>query len=524
MRKSTFLISIVWIILLQACASQKPPTGGPKDLDPPVVTISIPKNQSTQFRGRQLRLVFDEIIDVKNLKGELIISPNPDFQYKEKIRSKSLIINLIDTLEKNTTYTFNFGSAISDITEKNVPDNLVLAFSTGNVLDTGIIRGRVLNIENHQPAKKDVIVGLYHPSDTLDPRKHKPIYYTKAEDDGTFFIGNLPIKEFKLFAFTDKNLNKLFDIAQEKIAFQNTNIFPDQDSTETVLYLVKQDFTKPKLIRTFPGADYFRMSFSKGISAFSLQENNTSHRFGNENKEVFLFPQNADSVQFSFSMTDSLGNRQDSTATMFLSPEGKPYDGSKELVSQPKKGAAILKGDSIIFDSSFPLRSLNSDSIIFYQNDDTLNFSDYFDQKPSLPWVFKPELKLQKFGFLFKKGSAITILGDTLGKNQMIFSFQNPENYGQMEGSVKTTEQCYIVEVVDPSFLLIRSLINPEDFAFKGLDPGKYRIRVMIDKNCNERWDIGDFRNSREPEFYHFYEEEIQLKANWIQQDKVVEF
>ncbi len=524
MRKSTFLISIVWIILLQACASQKPPTGGPKDLDPPMVTISIPKNQSTQFRGRQLRLVFDEIIDVKNLKGELIISPNPDFQYKEKIRSKSLIINLIDTLEENTTYTFNFGSAVSDITEKNVPDNLVLAFSTGNVLDTGIIRGRVLNIENHQPAKKDVIVGLYDPSDTLDPRKHKPIYYTKAENDGTFLIGNLPIREFKLFAFTDKNLNKLFDISQEKIAFQNASIFPYYDSAQTELYLVKQDFTKPRLIRTFQEADYFRMSFSKGIKEFSLKDNNTAHSLRNGNKEVYLFPQNPDSVLFSFSVTDSLGNIQDSTATMFLSPDGKPYDGPKELVSQPKKGSEILKGDSIIFDSSFPLRSLNSDSIIFYQNNDTLNFSDHFDQELSLPWVFRPELKLQKFGFLFKKGSAITILGDTLGKNEMMFGFQNPENYGQMEGSVKTSEQCYIVEVVDPSFLPIRTSINPEKFTFRGLVPGKYRIRVMIDRNCNEQWDFGDFRKGTEPEFYHFYEEEIQLKANWIQQDKVVEF
>jgi len=248
---------IVSIIILWACASQKPPPGGPRDSSPPELVLSFPKNLSTQYRGHYIRLVFDEMIEVKNLRSELIISPDPELKYKERIKSKSLIINLIDALRPNTTYTLNFGNAVADITEKNIPKNLILAFSTGIYLDSGVINGKVLIAQTLKPSKKNVIIGLYPPSDTLDPQNHKPTYYTKTDDSGGFTLRNLPNQLFEIYAITDNNKNKLFDPETEKLGFISETIGPG-DLTDTIsLYLADQDFRPPKTYQKLSGFKLF---------------------------------------------------------------------------------------------------------------------------------------------------------------------------------------------------------------------------------------------------------------------------
>ncbi|MEQ9148140.1 MAG: Ig-like domain-containing protein, partial [Cytophagales bacterium] len=114
-----------------SCANIKPPTGGEKDLDPPILLKSIPEHNSTNFEGDEITLFFDEQIETKGLINELIITPDDNIQIKETPKKKSLTIRLKDTLRQNTTYNLNFGNSIVDITERNPSQNAVIAFSTG---------------------------------------------------------------------------------------------------------------------------------------------------------------------------------------------------------------------------------------------------------------------------------------------------------------------------------------------------------------------------------------------------------
>ena len=520
----SFLIAITGIIILNGCASQKPPAGGQKDLIPPELTLSIPKNQSTQFRGKQIRLVFNELIEVKTLSKELIISPDPDFRYKLKIRSKSLIINLIDTLKPNTTYTFNFGSAVSDITEKNVPENLILAFSTGKKLDTGQVMGTVQFAETQLPGKKNIILGLYPPSDSLDPAKHKPTYYTKVDKNGKFFIGNLPNQEFKIFSIADKNQNLLFDSKLERIGFKADSVIPYFDSTQIKLFLVKQDLDKPKLIRGFAGQNHFRFTFSEGLKKIVIEPDTIPFIQKNQSKEIYLFPRNKDSLEIKMVFTDSSDYQSDTTEFIYLTSDGKEYDIPKEISSNPIKNSEISKGDSIQFFALIPIEKIITDSILYIQNKDTLLFSAEIKSDLTFPWTFTPSPKAQNFGFIFKKGALINFFGDTLSRSSLNYVHKNPENYGQLEGSIKSNKECFLVEVLNSKFESVRNSFNQKKFTFRGLEPGNYKIRVLIDDNCNKKWDSGNYKLGIEPELFYFYPEELQLKANWIQQDKVIQF
>ena len=70
------------------------PKGGPKDVTPPKVLKSIPKNYSTLFKGKEIEITFDEYIKFKDLNAQLLISPplknTPDI----KIKGKNIIIKL----------------------------------------------------------------------------------------------------------------------------------------------------------------------------------------------------------------------------------------------------------------------------------------------------------------------------------------------------------------------------------------------------------------------------------------------
>ena len=55
-------ILIAIIALFTSCANIGMPKGGPKDVTPPKVLKSIPKNYSTLFKGKEIEITFDEYI------------------------------------------------------------------------------------------------------------------------------------------------------------------------------------------------------------------------------------------------------------------------------------------------------------------------------------------------------------------------------------------------------------------------------------------------------------------------------
>jgi hypothetical protein len=50
-------------------------TGGLKDTIAPTLKISFPENFNTNFKGNEIKLVFDENVKLKNLNKQLVISP-----------------------------------------------------------------------------------------------------------------------------------------------------------------------------------------------------------------------------------------------------------------------------------------------------------------------------------------------------------------------------------------------------------------------------------------------------------------
>src|SRR5208337_2738101 len=149
-------IGIGLAFFLVSCANMSATlVGGPKDITPPRLVFSIPAFKTTNFKGRKVEITFDEFLKQTEVAKELVISPPLKKRPTVILRNKSIYIILDekDTFKRNTTYTFYFANSVQDLNEGNQLRDFQFVFSTGDVVDSLSLRGRVLNSFDHTADK-----------------------------------------------------------------------------------------------------------------------------------------------------------------------------------------------------------------------------------------------------------------------------------------------------------------------------------------------------------------------------------
>ncbi|MBN2669417.1 MAG: Ig-like domain-containing protein [Bacteroidales bacterium] len=251
------LIIISTLVILASCARIVMPPGGPEDNTPPVIAKSFPLNGSTLFNADKIELQFDEYIVLKNFNQEFVSSP-PLAEKPEKIlKGKSLILKFdSDSLKHNTTYTFNFGNAISDFRNDNVISQFRYVFSTGEHLNSLQFEGHLFSAKEHKPEEK-IWVLLYNHYTDSSLIKQKPDFVAKTDIDGHFNFYNIPSGTYGLAALNDINNNLIYDLPNEQIAFLDStfvlkinqiiipfdSLIADKLNNDTTQHLYQNDST-----------------------------------------------------------------------------------------------------------------------------------------------------------------------------------------------------------------------------------------------------------------------------------------
>lgn len=143
-----------------------------------------------------IHLEFDERIQLDRVRDKLLISPPLASLPVVKINGpRGVDISWEEELQPNTTYTFNLGGAVKDLTEGNAAAGINYVFSTGDALDgLVILAGSVANAFSGA-AEKDMLVLLYNAGDTATFRTSRPAYMTRCNGEGAFTITNLPARK-----------------------------------------------------------------------------------------------------------------------------------------------------------------------------------------------------------------------------------------------------------------------------------------------------------------------------------------
>jgi hypothetical protein len=201
------------------------------------------------------------------------------------------------------------------------------------------------------------------------------------------------------------------------------------------------------------------------------------------------------------------------------------------IKSTPPRYNPGTKEVSANFQVSKPLFAVNYDSIILQT--DSAKYIHFDESNLTCDSIYKkitikkavegdslfPDKKI-KTQFLFGRGAFISIEGDSSKQLQHVISPITKEETGTLLIEVKTREPNYIVLLTNAAGEIIEELKNIKKHTFDYLPAQNYKIRVIIDKNNNGKWDAGNFFKRQPPEPIYFYQTadkkyDFPIRANW---------
>jgi uncharacterized protein (DUF2141 family) len=494
---------------------------------------------------------------MENIKKELIITPMTDLEYEFKYKKNSIEITFLNPLEDSTTYTFNFQSAIKDITEGNISSENTFTFSTGTFIDSIYITGSVSELLTNQPLK-DITVGLYSVNDTFNLFKGRPMYFTKSDNAGKFRIDNIRISKYFIQAFRDLNENLVCDLPREPHGFRLDTLDLKSNIDSIRVATQNLDIRELTVQKALPSGKYFEITFNKTITEYSLNPLDTGKSvFCNliENGKGIRFYNTirADSAGVFLSAIDSVNNiLADTFFIKFQDTKRDPEPFDVKIDPPDKSNIELDFHADIIF--SKPVRFIDADSI--YIRYDSANIDSIRPESNILLNEFSSTLSISKrlnkdlmtaekagetitasagklqqkaltgntkasqgMKLYFGRGAFISIENDSSSQLILNYSLRNQEDFGIIKGSVTTSHQSYTVQLLNKGSQVISELNSIEHYSFTNISPGEYVVRVLVDNNGDGKWDPGNFSKNRMPEDVYFYPGILTLRANWELQD-----
>ena len=225
MKKLLYLLAVSCWLLAVGCARMSNPDGGWYDDTPPYVVNSSPTDMATDVKPKRVSIYFNEFIKLEDAQNKVIISP-PQLEMPEiKASGKRVIVDLKDSLKENTTYTIDFGDAISDFTEGNPMGNYAFTFSTGPAIDTLQVSGYVLNAEDLEPIK-GIQVGLYDDLSDTAFLKKPMIRISRTDSRGHFIIKGVAPGTYRCYALQDADNDYVYNQKSEMVGFSHDTFEP----------------------------------------------------------------------------------------------------------------------------------------------------------------------------------------------------------------------------------------------------------------------------------------------------------
>jgi hypothetical protein len=531
-----YVILMVLAYLLKSCASIQPPSGGDKDTIAPSLVSSFPAYLSTNFRGKALTMEFDEVIEVPNIKKELLIAPLLKGGYDAEVRKKVLIIKFDSSLQENTTYTFNFRKSVVDFTEKNPAKNLKLIFSTGGNIDSLSVSGRITDLLTTKPVQGASVL-LFPVDDTLNLEGSKPYYATVSDENGYYFLEYLRPDNYLMFAISEADGNMKYSLRNESVGFLSDTLRLQKNMSGVDFRLTSYDIKPLKKVSARPRKQYFEIKYNKTPINYQLNWIDSTSvwidsirwkQTADEIRFYSLAQDMTDSIPVIITATDSVQNTVIDTVMVKFVKQSKP-DKTKFTVNLAQAQNNILNiNDSLSFCFVFnkPLQTFYADSIAKLTDKDTLMVGNIFKKIGNDTVLSDFELFTAPVIYRFPKGTFISVEGDTALSFDMFFKLRNPEDYGLIKGKVITKHKNYIIQLLNDKYEVEQEAPAKANhsFTFENVIPGQKQIRVLIDENNNGVWDRGDYKKRIQAEPVHIHQNPIQIKGNWEILDTKVSF
>ena len=236
LKQYIYIGGILTTLLFASCANRgQGPQGGPRDSIPPVVMKETPLNGTLNFTGKEIVVQFDEYIQLDDVQKNVLISPPQQTPPEVKAIGKKLSVVFQEDLIDSTTYTLDFGPAICDYNEKVPLEGYVFSFSTGDVIDSLAISGKLYDAATLNPMPF-VMVGIHR---NLSDSALSTIPFTRitrTDSEGNFIIHNIHAGTYRLYALNDISRDYIYQPG-EALAYADSLIVPScriEEHTDTI--------------------------------------------------------------------------------------------------------------------------------------------------------------------------------------------------------------------------------------------------------------------------------------------------
>ncbi|MBR5735811.1 MAG: Ig-like domain-containing protein [Bacteroidales bacterium] len=549
------LLTAACCLLSHSCANTKAaPSGGPKDTIPPVLQKITPEQNTRNMplAGVQIALNYDEYTVIKDASG-IYLSPPTKHAPSAKVKGKSIVVTLRDTLAENTTYTVSFNNALADNNEGNMAPSFTYVFSTGDSIDSMYLTGTVLDCEKLTPVK-NILVALYEDLSDSACMNSLPVAAARTDDWGFFVVRNIKPNAYQIYAYSDEDKDNKYLQGEDFIAFNDSLFTPDLIVRDSVYELMSFDMKDTLacskresqltllLFKETASRQFIknkgRKDNKRGFIRFNAHNTvlNSFQIFGVDSTAITThFTPERDSMDFwidtqyplpdslllsvEYLKTDSLGNLVMTMEDIAVSLS----DEAKSALAEKAKADTVInvsyecknenvEQDGITLRFPDPLKTISTDSILFISTNpknqnDTIPFSFEADKSEFGAYRLQSSQKYQtgyKYQVVFLKNAFIDIYGRKNKENTLDIELPNTDKTSSITLNVSGVDQnIYIIELVssDRKQVFRKFTVDKDTkLYFPYLKEGQYTFRVTEDRNGNGIFDTGNLLERLQPE------------------------
>ena len=550
-------ILVLCALVVTSCAKQGYPSGGPVDKQPPKVKGVNPVSETTNFNTKRFRIDFDEYVTMKDADNNVLISPPMKVKPEYQTKGHSLIVKLNDTLAPNTTYLFQFKGAIVDFNEGNPLPSFEYVFSTGDLLDSMTIGGKVVDALKQAPTETPVTVVAYRMTAENEALGDSivalgsPTYQTRTASDGSFQFNYMTPGRYKIIALDDADKN-LKHSASEAIAWLDTLV-----TAQVMPKPADTTVSKNDTIAQTPDTVSVFESKPLPLLQLSMKENNAQrvlHSSFTAKGSLQIITQvpmkspvvEADSVEWSLNskgdtlrlwtlhrtrdslhivLRDSATSLNDTLVVKYREPKK-----SKRKSDSPEQD---LNGVHSLVSSSHPyfdtmkvcfdvpvIMHLSDISIFCYSDSSSINAHLTLDSSHTVGSIVgdTPLKQGEKYKVTIPTGIYRDLYGRANDSLVITTTLTSASDYGALsfDISVNGMMQHPVVQLLDDKGTVVgQQAVLSTSFQFENLKPATYRLRIFDDLDGNGEWTPGDYYLHRQPEQVLYFKKSLQLRANW---------
>ncbi|MDR1348958.1 MAG: Ig-like domain-containing protein [Prevotellaceae bacterium] len=573
---ASYIITLIGIVYASSCANiSNSLSGGPKDTIAPVILKEIPGYDEINVNTKQIEMTFNEYVKIKD-RNSFIVSPPLKSAPVIFTRGKRVIAQFDSALNQNTTYLFDFGSAIVDLNEGNPLGDYRLRFSTGDVVDSLHLSGRARHAFTFDSVKNMKVLLYKDDTDSL-PFTTPPDAVALVSRRGFFVVDALKDRPYRIIAVEDKNNNNIYD-AGEMVGFIDSMMIPVAFDADTMtvgdyehdsisafadlplVRIFQENINKQYLVEykreqerkvvlyfaqhhpeihsiDFCSGDSIAIDSQKIIVEKSYFGDTVTYWFANDSLPSKMY------AEIVYTKPDSTGIDMPTNAIIrfkdFVKNDNanrKPSKGEKDEKDEiPKLQIATRVNETLVMETGFnlvfnaPLTNINYEKINFYQmdeegknpkkvsfelNPDTGNLCNYVfnTDKWESGLTYNVEFLAGAFSDIYN------LENDSVSKK---IQTPNIDKFSIIKLDFTNVECNHIVQIIRNNKAVQTKQTNTNGIlTVSFIEPDTYSIKIIEDKNNNNRWDTGSLKKRLQPERVKLYrladgKTTIKLRQGW---------